>query len=121
MNIEFDYELMPQKLLEVSDLGNFAVEASNEDGYYYYMIVKTEFGIATVMTCGPVAPDVEHIPSGFKTTLNRVDYKEQKLIANLKFFLNDKTAKITEAKIIEIEDALEQFRSLKEYIENGNY
>ena len=36
MNIEFDYELMPQKLLEVSDLGNFAVEASNEDGYYYY-------------------------------------------------------------------------------------
>lgn len=121
MNIEFDYELMPQKLLEVSDLGNFAIEAWNDDGYYYYMIIKTEYGISSMFTCGPVAPDVEHLPSGYKCTLGRIDYKENKIIGAIKFFLNDKTAKITEAKVIEIEDAAEQFRSLKEYIENGNY
>ena len=65
-----------------------------------------------------MVPDLELLPSGFTQKLERIPFKEDKLCKYISMFLNDKGKKITKAVEIEIEDAIEQFKDLKEYLEN---
>lgn len=116
VQIEFNQQLMPQNVINVEELGQFAIEAWNDEGYYYYLIIRTLLGTTSIASCGPVIPDVEMLPSGFTMNLDKVPYKEDKLTRTVTMWLNDRSKKITNAKTIEIPEAIEQFRDLKEYL-----
>lgn len=118
MQFEFDQELMPQALIEIPEIGQFGLEASNDEGYFYYLIVRTLLGTTTIATCGPIIPDIEILPSGFSMSLVKMPYREDKLSKTISFFLNDKSKKLTEAKLIDIDEAINQFRELKDYLKN---
>ena len=109
---------MPQNLIEIDEIGEFALEAWNDEGLYYYMIIRTLLGVCSVTTCGPIVPDIDLLPSGYTVSFNRIPYKEDKLCKTINLFLNDRIRKITGAKIIEINEAIEQFRDIKEYLRN---
>ena len=98
MQFEFNHQLMPQNLIEIDEIGQFGLEAWNGEGFYWYLIVRTCLGTATIATCGPIIPDIELLPSGFKMTLDKMPYKEDKLAKNISYFLNDRTKCITDAK-----------------------
>ena len=116
--IEFNQQLMPQNVIDIEEIGQFAVEAWNDDGYYYYLIVRTSLGTTSIASCGPVIPDVDLLPSGFTTSLEKMAYKEDKLSRSITMWLNDRSKKITQAKIIDIDEAIDQFRDLGEYLRN---
>lgn len=118
MQFEFNNQLMPQNLIEIEEIGQFAIEAWNDEGYYWYMVIRTSLGMASVATCGPVFPDISMLPSGYCCCLNKMPYKEDKIAKTISFFLNDKGKKITEAKIITIDEAISQFRDLGDYLAN---
>ena len=120
MIFEYNNQLLPQNLIDINDFGQCCLECSNEDGFYYYIIIKTTMGTTTIATCGPVVPDVDLLPSGFMTTLKRMDFKEDKVCKELKTFLNDKK-KITEAKEIPFDQAIDNFRELSQYLRDGGY
>lgn len=111
---------MPQNLIDINDIGQCCLECSNEEGMFFYIIIKTSLGKTTIATCGPVIPDVNQLPSGFSTTLKRMDYKEDKIAKEIMFFLNDKK-KITEAKEITFDVAISNFKELSNYLKNGGY
>jgi len=116
-SFEFNNQLVPQSLLSVDDLGECAIEATNDEGYFYYLVIRTSLGMTTIAKCGPVVPDVNMLPDGYATELVRMKYDGQKLGSVVNKWLNDKK-KLTEAKIITIDEALEQFRDLGEYMKN---
>lgn len=116
IQFEFNNQLMPQSLIEVEELGQFALEAWNSGGYYYYLIIRTILGTSVVTTCGPVVPDIDILPSGFKITLEKMPYKEDKLIKTISYFLNDKSKSLTDARELSFEEAIEQFREIKPYL-----
>lgn len=118
MEFEFNQQLMPQNLLSVEQLGQCAIEGTNDDGYYYYLIIRTTLGICTIAECGPVVPDVVMLPDSFTTKLSRLKCDEKKLTSFINRWLNDRSKLLTDAKCISVEDALSQFRDLKEYMEN---
>ncbi len=118
ITFEFNQQLMPQSLIDVENIGDFAIEASNDEGVFWYLIVKTSLGVTTMVSCGPVVPDVNLLPSGYCTYLSRIDYKEDKLIKQINMWLNDRSKKLTSASIVDIEDALDQFRDVGEYMRN---
>lgn len=119
--LEYDQELQFMNGIDIADIGQFALEANNEEGFFWYLVVRTSLGITSLAECGPVIPDVELLPNNFKQGLTKMPFKEDKLIKAISFFLNDKSKKIIKAKEIEINDALNQFRDLKSYLENyGN-
>lgn len=118
ITFEFNQQLMPQSLIDVENIGDFAIEASNDEGVFWYLIVKTSLGVTTMASCGPVVPDVNLLPSGYCTYLSRIDYKEDKLIKQINMWLNDRSKKLTSASIVDIEDALDQFRDVGEYMRN---
>ena len=103
--------------LDVDNIGDCAIEAWNEEGMYYHIIIRTDCGMSTITTSGPVMPNVDLLPSGFKQDLYIMPYKEDKLMKTIANFLNDGSKKIKEAKTMEIEDAIAEFRDLKDYLE----
>lgn len=117
MIFEFDQALKAQQSLEIGNIGDFAIEASNDEGFYYYLLVKTTLGSSTIITYGPIVPDINLLPSGFSTTLERIPYKEPKIIGKINYFLNDKK-KITKAKEVLFEEALDAFIDIKAYLES---
>jgi hypothetical protein len=116
---EFDNEFVPQNSIEIEETGNFALEAINEEeGFYFYLLIKTSLGTTTAVSYGPVVPDFTRIADGYKAELVRFSYKEEKLNKFISKWLNDREKHITAAKIINQEDAMNEFRDLKSYIEN---
>lgn len=97
---------MPQNLIDIDQIGEFGIEASNDDGYHYYMVIKTVLGTSVIATCGPIFLDSDLLPSGFSTTLTKMPYKEDKLAKTINLFLNDKYKKITSASVIDVVEAI---------------
>jgi len=118
MEFEFNNQLTPQNQIEIENIGSFALDAADELGIHYYYLVKTMIGQSIVASCGPVVPDIESLPSGFCINLYRTEYNEGRLIKFINLFLNDKYKKIVTAIEIDIEEAIEQFRDVKEYLRN---
>ena len=116
MEFEFNHQLTPQNVLEVSEVGEFAIEAYNDLGYYWYLVVRTIMGTSIISTCGPVFPDIALLPSGFSMTLEKIPYKEEKLAKNISYFLNDRKKGLTQARVIDVQDGINQFRELKDYL-----
>ena len=118
MTFEFNQQLMPQSLIDIEQVGEFAIEAHNDAGYYWYLIVKTSLGTTTITSCGPKIPDVSLLPSGYTCSLNRIQFNEKKLEKTINMWLNDRMKTLTEAKVIDIDDAIDQIAELKDYLKN---
>lgn len=116
MTFEFNQQLVPQSLINVESVGEFAIEAFNDEGYFYYLIIKTLLGTCTIASCGPIIPDVNLLTSGLKICLDKCQYKEDKLAKTINFWLNDKSKKLTNARIIDIDEALDQFPDVALYM-----
>ena len=118
MEIDFEYnkEWLPQNTINVKDIGQFALEASNDEGYFFYLVIFTQLGISTIASAGPVIPDVEELNQGYSCSMYTMEYKEDKLIKTINNWLNDRSKKITQAREVTIDEALDQFRDLGEYL-----
>ena len=78
--IEFNNEYLPQSLIEIPDIGNFALEAYNEkQGYFFYLMIKTMLGTATIVSYGPVVPQVTLLPESYSVNFSRVPFKDRKI------------------------------------------
>lgn len=120
MTFEFNNQYVPQSLIEIDEIGEFALEARNDDGYYWYFLAKTYYGTTIIATCGPVVPDISAIPAGYTAFLDKIPYKEDKLEKIVNRFLNDGKKCLTKATEISIEDAKKQFKEIYPYLQNFN-
>lgn len=118
MVFEFNHQLLPQNILDIGEIGEFAIEACNDEQYYWYMVARSILGTTIIATCGPVIPDVAFLPSGFSMTLDKVPYKEEKIAKAISMFLNDRKKGITDAKVIDVIEGIDQFRELKDYLKD---
>ena len=113
---EFNQQLMPQSLVDIDNIGQFALEATNDEGYFWYLILVTSLGNVTVASCGPVIPDVNLLPSGYTCSMYQMEYKEARIEKTINNWLNDRGKALTEAHLVNIEDALCEFRDLGTYL-----
>lgn len=116
--IKFNYELEAQNKLDLESISNCCIRASNDLEYYYYLIIKTIAGKTYFAECGPVLNNDNRLPSGFITKLSIFEFNDKKVNSLINNFLNDKTRKIKNASIIELDEALSNFKNLKDYMES---
>ena len=101
--------------LVVDDPGNCAICAN---GYYqvgkgvklpgdYYMIVRTIDGVTTILKWGAVT-ELTELVSGYSLDVKQFKYKEASIHREIQLFLNDGQKFIYEAKVIDIDTALEK-------------
>lgn len=98
--IEFDSEERYMKAIDIVDIGNTVIRATSEDVCDYYILIKTVMGKTSILTFGPVIPDVPMLVNGFNVNYKKMDYKEPKIIKEINSILNNAKTKIIDAKEI---------------------
>lgn len=120
MNVDFYSEFNPLKTLEIKDIGKCAIESVNPDGFYFYLVIITVRGVAHMFTCGPLIPDLDDLPPGYTVNYSTTNFNIQKLKKTVSAWLNGrkpgKSKPINEAKLVDIDYAISQFKSVKSYV-----
>ncbi len=117
MEVQFEYNrvLMPQNIIDLPDIGQFALECFNDNfSTNFYIVAKTNNGFTTFYTWGPVIPDLNMPMDNYFFNIKIMEYKEKKLIKFIDSFLN--SCGITEAKLITLDDALGAAKDEKEFL-----
>lgn len=119
LRVEFNNQYVPQNILEIESVGNVCIEAINEnDGLFYYLLIKTSLGTTSIFEYGPVIPDINKLYDNYLVSFNRMQYNEKKLNMFIIKWLNDRMKKITTANIIEEKVFLDNYKDIAYTIEN---
>ena len=119
LTIEFDNQYVPQNFIEIDSVGNVCIEAVNEnDGLYYYLLIKTSMGTTSIFEYGPIIPDIDKLFDTYIISFNRLSYNEKKLNMFLNKWLNDRTKKITAAYVIDENKFLDNYKDIYYTIKN---
>ena len=123
---DFANEWKPTNSIDIPDIGNFFLETIDEENmFYYYLMVKTCLGTSSILSYGPIVPDVELLPDKYSICFERIQFNDKKVMSWITKWLNDKNKKITAAYIVDeigtgstkaeikevVEDAVEWYES----------
>lgn len=119
-NIKFDNQYVPQNEIDVESVGNVCIEAINEnDGLFYYLLIKTSLGTSSIFEYGPVVPDIDKLYDIYNISFTRQPYNDKKLLLFISKWLNDRMKKITCASVIDENKFLDNYKDMcyiiKEY------
>ena len=102
----FDYleRVVVEGQLEVENIGQCVIQANNDFGEEFYLIIKTELGWSEILDYGPCVPDLNLLPVSYQITYNRIEYNEGRLEKTIDKFLNNPKRGITQAKVADLSD-----------------
>ena len=107
--IKFKTQSVQVDSICVEDIGNCALEAIDQLGRYFYIIIKTDAGMTKVITFGPVMPDFIDLPNGYSSGYTYMKYSDTKLNGMLqKWALGGKGVNFETITQIPIADAVAQ-------------
>lgn len=121
MEIEYSYNQTATAAISLEDYGNCAIEANNDEGLFWYMIIDTQYGWTRIMTYGPINPVSPQLEEKCVCSFERMEFNGQKIVKAIDKFLNTERKKllpITQAREISRDNALAQCRSIPEYMKN---
>ena len=106
MNVTFKYLYVPTAMdsIEIEDLGNVYLRASNDDADEWYMSVKTSLGWVEIKQFGPLKIDEEGFNFFFNFLYQKFEYSEKRLYKIIDEFINNSKKAITIAEVISKED-----------------
>lgn len=118
MEFNYYYDTIAMASIDVEDIGNCAIEAHTDSGEFYYLLIKTNFGTSTIVTYGPIVPDINLLPKAVNCKFERITFKDTKLITIINKFLTNPYYNITSAIELEYEEAVKSCRDIIDYISN---
>lgn len=122
MQIEYYEQSEFLGCLEVDDFGNCAIEANNDDGEFWYLVIDTKIGYTRVMEYGPIVPNKETLEDFCGCSFTRIEWDAKKVVNIITSFLNKKRKgrlDISQAREISRESALAQCKSIIEYMKDS--
>ena len=115
----FANEWQPTNSIDIPDIGNFFLETIDEDNmFYYYLMVKTCLGTSSILSYGPIVPDVELLPDKYSICFERIQFNDKKVMTWITKWLNDRNKNITAAYIIDEDKFFNNYRDLKHYMKS---
>lgn len=107
MRFEYLQRVIVDAELEVDNIGDVVIQANNDLAEEFYLIIKTELGWVEVIESGPIVPDLNLLPLNYNIKYSRFEYNQSKIERIIDKFLNDPKRIITQAKIVELEDIVD--------------
>lgn len=113
-SFEYFYVTTAMDELVVDDIGNCIIEANDDEGNFYYLIIRTAYGVTRILEYGP------YIDGGFplscSCTFKQFDYHERKISKAIEKFLSKPL--YTQAQLIDnYADISARLKNLTEYLE----
>lgn len=104
--------------LDVDDIGDCTIEANNDQGLVYYLIIKTIYGITHCLETGPFMIDFNELPKVSSIKYLSFEYSDKRINKIIDSFLNDPNRGITQAKIIDEQEVYENSKDILNYFKN---
>ena len=113
MKFEYSCLKISEKELEIEDIGNVAIEASN-GAYYSYLVIRTSMGSTCIVEYGRIVPDIDKLPPKVSCSFDRIDYKESVITKRIEKFL----ASAENAEVIPAQIALNRCKDIINYMKD---
>lgn len=110
---EYMYEVKAQDSIDIPNIGNVCILATNSEYFEWYLATKTVDGWTEVETFGPLMVDVNKLDYSFKYTYNKFEYNEKNLIKRIGTFLEREVPMISQAVIIDREEFDNRLKNIK--------
>ena len=117
MNFEFNKEIISNNLIEIEDIGNCTLEASNDLAEVYYLVIKSVGGMSYILKYGPIIPDLAVLPDEVVCNYFTTKFDQRKISKIITMFLNDTKAAITKAEIVDFDTFKDNFKDFASYME----
>ena len=115
-NFDYDFHYTPMDSIDIDDIGNCCISASNDIGEFYYFISRTVLGVTRIMEYGPFKDG--SFPIHAEWLFDQFDYNEKKIYNRIDKFLNNKNRVITQVEETDYESIEDKIVDLKRYL-NG--
>lgn len=116
MKFEYFYTTKAEGQLEIESLGNFALQTFNDLGESWVLAVRTDYGRTQVLQYGPFIPEINMPCTPTTSTYRRFEFNESKICDIINKQLNDSYHNITQANLIEYDEALKYIKNMKELL-----
>lgn len=116
MQFEYLYQISAMGNIDIEDIGNVCLSATNTLYQEYILIIFTEQGKSKIISYGPRFVDLKIAPSSVSYTYNEIDFKQSKLIRVIEQFLNNPKHMISQVQEITLEEAKDKIKDLVEYL-----
>lgn len=120
MEFQFNKQEVAQNIIDIEDLGNVAIEGTNSFGDNYYLIIKTIMGRTRILKYGPINLDISEPPEVVICEYSRMIYNFKKLSKIITLFLNNYQYGLINSKVIDINEALDNCRDMRDFIKEDN-
>ena len=114
MIFEYSIQKIFTQSIDVVDIGNMAISCTNKENASWYLITKTIMGKTSILTFGPIVPDLPILLDGFKVEYEKIDYKEPKICSKVDKFINDNKKEVETIEEITEYEAFELFPEIVE-------
>ena len=118
MVFEYSVQKTFNESIDIVDIGNTALRCVGNRYDEYYMILKTIMGKVSILTFGPVTPDIEVLLNDFLVSYKKIDYKEAAIHKEVSKFINDFRKEITSVEEITEYEAWQAFPEVQQLFEN---
>ena len=119
MIFEYSVQKTFNESIDVTDIGNTALKCVSGGLNEYYIILKTIMGKVSILTFGPVCPDLEVLINDFSVSYKKIDYKETAIHKEVSKFINDFRKEITSVEEVTEYEAWQVFPMIHEQFENA--
>ena len=115
MTFEYMHISTSMDSIDVEDIGNVYIKASNDNADVWFMSIKTFLGWCEVKQFGPLKLDENGFDYFFNFFFQKFEYSEKKLFKLINEFINNPKKSITIAEVI----TAEEFNGKLEEVANG--
>lgn len=116
MNFQYFVTKVVNASIEVEDMGSCAIQAFNDRGEEYNLIIETNLGVCRALTFGPVMPEFDLLPEKLHIQFERFNFSEKTVSKMINKFLNDPFKNITQAFTKTKEELLADLPNLRNYM-----
>lgn len=117
-SFEYFYTKTAVGNLELEDIGNCIIEAANDEGLLFYLMISTSLGWTKIVEYGPAAPDFYELPKSCFCSFSRIEYDERKIHKRIDEFLNTPKRNITQAQEVDADVFFDSCKSILDYVKN---
>lgn len=115
-SFEYFYEKRVNAQLDIENTGNCAIEANDDLGNCYYLIIKTQLGQTIILEAGPYIPDLNILEKSCSICYSRIEYDERKINKVINSFLNNPYRMITQAQEIGEQEVYKNCINILDYV-----
>ena len=117
-SFNYFYTTTAEDCIDIEDIGNVCIQASNDTGQNWILLIRTKLGFSYILEYGPFF--YGKITEYLSHTFQRIEYSEYKLEKKINKFLNEPKRVITQVQIRDEEEALELMTNVVEVM-NESY